>query len=229
MKKTKINPYLKYLLKENIGYVGVFIGLIVATILLLGLTVGKLAENKSTIEKLEKETGELQDKQNLIIATTTSNANTLDEDVRIVQQLIPDFEDYFSVLYTLDQLSKKTGFIINSYTVNVGKADSDKLQVVVSGIGSPDSFLNFLKEYNVGGGRLITTEKIELNADDSNSFKLNLTFYNKKVTSKNEKALDYQKALRDFQKIKNKVSFNFQPEATQSATDSSYPIESNPF
>lgn len=229
MKKTKVNPYLKYLFKENLGYIGVLVGLIIATVLLAGLLAGKLSENQASIEKLEKEADELQDKQNLIIATTSQSTNTLNEDIKIMQRLIPDIEDYFSILYTLDQLSQKTGFIINSYTISVGKSSSNKLQVVVSGVGSPDSFLKFLQEYNLGGGRLITTEKIELNTEDSKSFKLNLTFYNKKVTNQNEKALNYKKALEDFQKIRSKVNFELQPETEQEASESSYPIKTNPF
>ncbi len=229
MKKTRINPYLKHLFKENLGYFGVLTGLILTTIVLFTVLSGKLSENQTSIEKLEKETNELQDKQNLIVAITSESTNTLDEDVKIMQSLIPDFEDYFSILYTLDQLSQKTGFVINSYSINLGESSLNKLQVVVSGVGSPDSFLKFLQEYNVGGGRLITTEKIELNSDESESFKLNLTFYNKKVTNQAEKALNYKNSLENFQKLKSKVSFEIQPAVETEASDSSYPVKNNPF
>ena len=117
--------------------------------------------------------------------------------------------------------------MINSYTINLGEPSVDKLSVVVSGVGSPDSFLNFLKEYNVGGGRLITTEKIELNSKESEAFKLNLTFYSKKVSGIEEENLNYRRALNEFQKIKDKVSINVAP--IQDLSQESYPTKSNPF
>lgn len=229
MKKTKINPYLKHLFKENLGYIGVLAGLLILTVILAFVLSGKITENSAQIKKLEKEVVELQDKQNLLTTTASEGTTNLEEDIRIIQALIPDAEDYFSILYALDQLSQKTGFLINSYTINLTQSTKDKLSVVVTGVGDADSFLRFLQEYNFGGGRLITTEKIELGSDQSEAFKLNLTFYNRKVVGQNTKRLDYKRALENFKKIKSKVTFDFLPQSTPDTTGGSYPVESNPF
>ncbi len=227
MKKIRVNPYLKHLLRENLGYIAVLGALIVVTVVLLSLLLGKLSENQTAISELKKTTSDLQDKQSLLAAAASQNASSLNEDVKIMQSLIPDFEDYFSILYSLDKLSQKTGFLINSYTINLQKSSVDKLLVVVSGVGNPDSFLKFLKEYNLGGGRLITTEKIELDSKTSDSFKLNLTFYSKRVTAQDDKSLNYRTSLQNFQKLKSKVSFIVQPSASESA--GTYPTKTNPF
>ncbi|OGK18340.1 hypothetical protein A3G67_03545 [Candidatus Roizmanbacteria bacterium RIFCSPLOWO2_12_FULL_40_12] len=229
MKKTKkINPYLKHLLRENAGYIAVLVALFISTIVFFSFLNSKLSENQTQISTLENDIKELQDKQSLLAAATGQDAGSLDNDVKIMQNLIPDFEDYFSILYALDTLSQKTGFLVNSYTINLGSSSTDKLSVVVSGVGNPDSFLKFLNEYNFGGGRLITSEKIELETKESDAFKLNLTFYSKKVSATNEKSLNYRTALQEFQKLKSKVSFSLR-DSEVVATSESYPIKSNPF
>lgn len=227
MKKTKINPYLKHLLRENAGYIAVLITLLMVTIILIIFLAGKFSDNQKTVLTLEKDISELQDKQSLLEIATSQDPEALNEDVEIMRSLIPDTEDYFSILYSLDELSRKTGFLVSSYSINLSKSSKDKLSVIVSGIGSPDSFLNFLKEYNIGGGRLITSEKIELDSKESDSFKLNLTFYNKKIAGSSSQNLNYRAALQEFQKLKGKVNFVIRDENI--ATDESYPIKSNPF
>lgn len=227
MIKTKINPYLKYLLKENLGYIGLLIGLIAVSAIALYLLSMRISENQAMIDTRAKEVNDLQNKQQLIAAATNQNPQGLTEDVDILRSLIPDYEDYFSIVYALDELSQKTGFIISSYTINLASSSANKLSLVVSGVGNSDAFLKFLQDYNVGGGRLITTEKIELNAKDIDSFRLALNFYNKKVSDSADTNLNYAASLKQFDKIKDKVSFVLSPEPE--ATTEAYPTKQNPF
>lgn len=227
MKKVKINPYLQYLLKENLGYILLLVGLVLASVAAVYFLLGKLSENQLVIEEGRKEVAELENKQQLIAAATSQNPKRLSEDVRILQGLIPDSEDYFSIVYALDELSKKTGFVINEYTINLAKSSSTKLSIIVAGVGDAETFIKFLKDYNVGGGRLITAEQIELNAKDVDTFKLTLNFYTKKVSEAESANLNYNKALSDFDKIKDKVTFLISPEDVSS--DEAYPVKSNPF
>lgn len=227
MIKTKINPYLKYLLKENLGYIGLLVGLIIVSIIAVYFLSIRISENQVIIDARAKEVKELQNKQNLIAAATSQNPQGLTEDVDILKNLIPDTEDYFSIVYALDELSQKTGFIISSYTINLASSSTNKLSLIVSGVGNSDAFLKFLQDYNLGGGRLITTEKIELNAKDVETFRLALNFYNKKVSEGADTNLNYAASLKQFAKIKDKVSFALSP--LSEATSEAYPTKQNPF
>ena len=116
-----------------------------------------------------------------LMNSAVPQSEKLDEDVKFLNTLIPDVEDYFSVIYALEQLSKKTNFVITSYSVNVKASTTDKLRINVTGVGDSESLIHFLKDYNFDGGRLITSDKVQLDPNFSGSIIINLTFYNKKT------------------------------------------------
>ena len=144
--------------------------------------------------------------------------------------LIPNIEDYFSIIYALEKLSLNSNFIINSYTVSIGKSTSQKLKLSVTGMGDSESFINFLKNYNFAGGRLITSDKIQLDPNFVGSIKIDLTFYTKKVTAnQNLESNPDEKVFNELETLKNKVNFAFDVDTASSAPDFNYPRKSNPF
>jgi hypothetical protein len=228
--KTKIKPFIKRLLKENIYYIvgNVFIFILIIITIKTGFT--EIANYKRKITALEAENIELMNKVTLM-NSAVPQSEKLDEDVKFLNTLIPDVEDYFSVIYALEQLSKKTNFVITSYSVNVKASTTDKLRINVTGVGDSQSLINFLKDYNFAGGRLITSDKVQLDPNFSGSIIINLTFYNKKTTAANKLEMSVKSSTyKELEDLKNKVNFSF--DSNEVASESSaldYPKKSNPF
>jgi len=183
----------------------------------------------SKINTLKKELSQLQNKITLM-NTTIPSSDKLDEDLNFLNTLIPNVEDYFSIIYTLENLSKKSQFLITSYTVNVGNSTNEKLLLEATGTGDSQSFINFLKDYNFAGGRLITSDKIQLDPNFFGSIKINLTFYVKSVSINKDLGLvsDY-KFFQELEALKTKVNFSFEKNETTSNPDFDYPKKTNPF
>lgn len=228
--KTKIKPFIKRLLKENIYYIvgNIFIFILIIIAIKTGFT--EMANYKRKIAALETENIELMNKVTLM-NSAVPQSEKLDEDVKFLNTLIPDVEDYFSVIYALEQLSKKTNFIITSYSVNVKASTTDKLRINVTGVGDSQSLINFLKDYNFSGGRLITSDKVQLDPNFSGSIIINLTFYNKKTTAANKLETSVKSSTyKELEDLKNKVNFSFESNDIASASSTlDYPKKSNPF
>lgn len=224
--KLKIKPYLFRLIKENILYIVSLFFLLILIITTIKLSLDKINLGKSRINILKTDIDQL-DKKVKLYQESIPSTDKLDEDIKLLNRLIPNVEDYFSVIYALDKLSEKTGFLIINYSVNVKKSTSDKLRLTVNGIGNSEEFLRFLEEYQFSGGRLITSDKIELNPEMSGVIKLNLTFYNKAVKPGNEEiTMKDSKIFDKLESIKEKVSFHFNKEER---IDLDYPKKNNLF
>lgn len=227
--KIKIRPYYWILLKENILYLVSIILLSSLSIFFLIKNLPQLAQLQEEVSNLTQEVNQLKIKLKLIDSLVADHSNiNLDEDIKFINTLIPSEEDYFSILYALEQLSSKTGFFITSYTVDMKKSNVNKLRLTVKGTGNVDTFMNFLKEYNFGGGRLITSDKIELSQDLTGEININLTFYNKNVAHEqgaiSKKTIQSLSAIKE---LKNKVQFSFQESSPETNFD--YPRKTNPF
>jgi hypothetical protein len=232
--RIKIRPYLKFLLIENTIYIVLAFILIIAILFIPSYFLNKFSANQEEISQLEEELKQMQSKKNALIFLSSSKSQNLDEYYNLMTSLIPESENYFSILYTLENLSRLTNFNITSYTINLAKSNENKLSVDVSGVGEQEDFLNFLNQYNVAGGRLITAEKINLGKDNTSGLTLSLNFYNKKSSLFQSTKEDYQKTLVKLNDIRDKVKFTFKnQEITQSnnvdETTESYPIKTNPF
>lgn len=227
--KIKIKPFALRLLKENLIYLIAFVLLVFILILFLINHYPKFEQNQQKIKTLTQQIKELQDELSLI-NSLSNNPTELDEDIKFIKTLIPGEEDYFSIIYALEQLSLKTGFIITSYTVNIKDSNNDKLSLLVTGMGDKETFLNFLKNYNFGGGRLITSDKIELSQEAAESIKINLTFYNKDVSNEKMPMIDKRGMfLTQLRALKDKVQFSFKESSSPAEVDYNYQRKSNPF
>lgn len=227
--KNKIKPFIRHLIRENIFYIigNVFIFALIIIVIRIGLT-----ENSSYNEKiktLKTELGQLQNKITLMQTTIPSSAK-LDEDLNFLNALIPNIQDYFSIIYALEKLSQKSGFVITEYSVNVGDSTSERLKLEVTGSGDSQSFINFLKNYNFSGDRLITSDKIKLDPNFFGSIKIDLTFYAKSVeTDKNLELIPDYKFFQELETLKSKVNFSFDSNTVINNPDFDYPKKSNPF
>ncbi len=226
--KNKIKPFIRRLIRENIFYIigNIFIFILIILTIKIGFTEN-LNYNKK-ITTLKSELNQLQNKE-ILMNTTVPSSTKLDEDLKLLNTLIPDIEDYFSIIYALEKLSQKSNFIITSYNVNVRNSTSEKLKLEVTGSGDSQSFINFLKDYNFGGGRLITSNKIKLDPNFFGSIKIDLTFYAKSVLTGKNLVLPDDKVFEELEALKSKVNFSFDSNIASDSSNLDYPKKSNPF
>jgi hypothetical protein len=146
---------------------------------------------------------------------------------KFLSLLIPDSEDYFSIIVALERLSLQTHFIIVTYTINLKDSTSLKLSLTINGQGDPDAFLSFLKEYNFSGARLITIDKISYSSQEQKGIELLANFYTAKTGS-----LEDVKPLSEEDKeliktINSKISVVFS--SPEEASTLQYSVKTNPF
>ncbi len=224
--KLKLNPFILYLLRANLAYLIILMILIATTITVPTYLVGKYFENRAKIAELEEKNIQTQIKQSVLAASQNADIRFIDEDLKILKSLIPDTENYFTIVYALEELSRQTNFVITSYTINLAGSSSEKTSLSVTGIGDQESFLKFLKNYNFSGGRLITAEKIEFNRDEFGGSTIALNFYSKRGSAQEDQNVDYQEVLKKISEIRPRVSIALQSE---DSTSISYPTKSSPF
>ena len=229
--KNKIKPFIKRLIKENIVYIigNFFIFFLIIITIKIGLS--EIHSYNSKINSLKLENRDLMSKLTLINSVIPTSEK-LDEDVKILNKLIPNVEDYFSIIYALDKLSTQTNFVINNYTVNVEASTLEKLKISVEGVGDSQSLINFLKNYNFFGGRLITSDKVQIDPNFSGSIKIDLTFYNKKTAFSDKLETAFNNATyKELEDLKTKVDFNLIDDSNiaTGASTIDYPKKSNPF
>ncbi|MBI5127123.1 hypothetical protein HZA76_01565 [Candidatus Roizmanbacteria bacterium] len=226
--KLKIKPYLLRLLRENAVYLFGLIFLFLLIIVIIKTGFDRIAATNSRIKTLNNDIGRLQSKA-AFFQNTLPSTEKLDEDVKLLNKLIPNIEDYFSIIYSLETLSQKTGFVITGYSVNIGKSSPNKLKLSVTGVGDTNSFMKFLDEYNFEGGRLITSDKIELNPQLTGSIRIDLTFYSKTTSTGVGEITQDKKTFQELEAIKEKVNFEFSEASPEGDFDLTYPRKTNPF
>lgn len=227
--KIKIKPYLWSLLKENKLYLAALILLLGLFFFILTVNFPQLVKTKEEINSLTQEVNNLKKRLDLVNSLAVKSTE-LEENINFINRLIPGEEDYFSIIYALEQLSSKTGFLITSYNIDLKNSNTNKLKLNITGIGDRSTFMKFLQEYNFGGGRLITADKIELDQQLTGGIKINLTFYNKKVVQ-DQTIIEnnVKKHLSEINDLKNKVQFTFKEATAEADFDYDYPRKTNPF
>ena len=227
--KPKISPYIQYLLTENIYYIAIAFILLISIFIVPSVIINTYSQNVEKINILEEELQEINSKKNALSFLSNTSTINIDEYYNIVSSLIPEAENYFTIIYALNNLADLTNFNITSYSLNLKESTKNKLSIEVTGIGNQSEFLNFLREYNLGGGRLITAEEITLNAEEFSGITLRLNFYNQKSSLFQSGNIDYKDALSKIDNLKNKIKFNFQSEVKKETAVEEYPTKTNPF
>lgn len=226
--KIRIDYHTKSLLKHNFP---IFLTLLVLLALLcvgFYLFVQTYQKNNSDTAALQREVADLNKKKELIDFKNEVIRDEIDLDRvnAIFTQLIPTKEDFFSIIIALEKLSQKTNFIITSYTIAVGDSTEGKLAIVIEGQGDPDIFLEFLKQYNFGSGRLITIDKIEFSQEAFTGSKIGINVYSGKGAGAKVLSEFTREERNLIQKVLGKVELELTSEEKVS-TD--YPTKNNPF
>lgn len=227
--KNKIKPFIQNLIKENILYIlgNIFIFFLLIITIIIGFS--EILDYNKKVAELRIELKQLENKITLL-NTVVPSSEKLEENLIFLNILIPNTEDYFSIIYSLEKLSQKSNFIISSYNVIVGQSTAEKLKLSVTGSGDNESFVEFLQNYNFGGGRLITSDKIRLDKDNVGSVQIDLTFYTKAVsTTRDLEIVPDEKIFKNLESLKNKVNFIVERNLSSETLDLDYPKKSNPF
>ena len=179
------------------------IALWVINLLLVGCCffgVSQLIASFQEYTQLETEVTQLQAKVDLVNENRKIDPFELDRLTVILSQLIPDSEDSFLVISTLERLSSQTGFSLERYTVNIPSSTDEKLSLTIDGSGDSESFLKLLSTYQYGGGRLVTNEELEFSPTNLRSVRLTLNFYHKRTAGNLEG--DKKITQKDFELIR---------------------------
>lgn len=227
--KLKISPYIKYLLKENVIYIVITFILLILILIVPSIVINTYSLNNEKIKSLEDELQEINSKKNALSFLSNTSSINIDEYYNIVSSLIPEAENYFTIIYTLNNLAELTNFNITSYSLNLKESTKNKLSIDVTGVGNQSEFLNFLREYNLGGGRLITAEEITLNSEEFSGITLKINFYNQKASLLQKGTINYKDVLTKIDNLKSKIKFNFQSETKEDPVIEDYPTKANPF
>ena len=225
MQNKVLDTYTIRLIKENILHILLLIFFTVLIAVYIPLQVISYFDTVKKNGTLRTEVEKLRLKRDVVITFSPTELNRL---VTTLNTLLPNKEDYFSILTTLENLSQKTGFSITSYTMSIAKKQNDVVQLSIVGEGSSQASLDFMYKYNSQGGRLVTIDKIEY-SPNNNKVSLVLHFYSreyKKSDTKNITGLDKNT-------IKRLEGMSVNPQTETTSTDSglpiNYPAKVNPF
>jgi len=228
--KLKIDYYFFKLAKENLIYL-IFFGVLVLIFVFFSLNfVKKTTQTNSNITKISQEVENMKKRSQLVAykQEIVNEGIDFEKTNKLFTKLIPNEEDYFSVIAALEKISVETNFLIINYSINLKSSTKDKLSLTVEGKGDQDAFFNFLKDYRYIGGRLITVDKIDYRTTGFTQVKLIVNFYSGKTTqqtsSTNSKLTEDEKKLIKTIQKKVKLELKF-----EEASSSSYPVKSNPF
>lgn len=222
-----MDRYMVQLFKKNINYILVVVFLIFLNIYIFAFQFSNYYVQKNEIEQKKETLKKVISQREIVSRYDKKDIKKLYE---VISLLVPDQEDYFSIISALENLSKWTGMEILSYAVNFGSSTSEKLVLKIEAKGDILSFQKFLEEYHFKGGRLITMDKIEYTNQDFRST-LDLNFYTRKVdikTDEDVKAIDPE-TLRLFKEISNTLLEDNRQIEEQSSVDVEYETKENPF
>ncbi len=225
-----LDKYTLRLIKDNALYLLAYILIPLVFIFSVLFFYNQYTKNAASINSLNSDNKGLKTKIDFIqykgtLITSGMDINHLNQ---VFSQLVPDREDYFSILIGLSNLSTQSNFLITNYTVNIDRALPNRISISVEGQGDSTTFLNFLRNYNFGSGRLITIGKIEYSVETLSGSKIIVNFYSGKAETVPEDQIVFspkdQQLLAD---IATKVQI--QLAAPSEASQAAYPTKALPF
>ena len=232
MVNTKLFYYKKLVIENIVYIIALFLYLLILAY--LGLIYSRQYwQTTQKIRILKREVAFLKNKKSIIDNYRLSKKHELDQFDALLMRLIPNKENFFSVIQSLEKLSRETGFQIIGYKVNFSQPQKESFSITVSGQGDKDKFMTFLKEYNFSGERLITIDKISFSETGSSQYEANLTFYSAPARINIRQGLKpiSKKDYQFLKTLKNKLSFELTT-PTNSKTNNlnkTYPTNPNPF
>ncbi len=205
----------------------VIVAAVIFLFLILSLKNYQIVQEE--ISTVSAETEKLKTRVDTLKKGKTLVENEIDEINQLFSILIPDSEDFFSIIYALEKISQETGFAIEEYSLGFG-TNAEKTPITINGTGDIDSFMNFLKSYQFAGGRFATSESINFSNAKFSSTQVVLNFYSKKVSVDTETApIITDKDTNFIKKIKAKIKIKFKDKTNEVPLKEDYDTKTNPF
>lgn len=228
-----IFPIRLYRIKRILGDQRAFFISLILMIMLFGIvTLFYIQFNTQLkeVELMKNETVMLKNRFDTLKYNKTLTEDQVKVYNKLLASLVPETEDYFSIIYAIEEISKASQFVITDYTIDVAKKNQERLTLSVEGQGDTDAFLAFLQEYQFAGGRLATIDKIQYGGLNVGRTRIALNFYSKRFTFNESVQVPQfnREELDKLDAIKAKVKFQFSSAGDQS-TDTRYESKKNPF
>lgn len=190
---------------------------------------GRFNEQKKEVDLMNSEVVLLKNRYDTLKYNKSLTEDQIKDYNKLLAQLVPETEDFFSIIYALEEISKVSNFLITDYTIDVSNTDSERLTLTAQGKGNSEDFLAFLQEYQFAGGRLATSDKIQYGGALEGSTRIALNFYSKRYTIKESVQVPklFREELATLETIKQKVKFQIGSVGDTISTD--YQIKNNPF
>lgn len=197
-------------------------------LILCMISISSYTKAKEQMKQTEQEVIELRNQVDIYKRNKELVQSDLDIYNDLLLSIIPNKEDYFTIILSLEKLSIDTGFKIDKYVILLSQSNANKLALSVEGTGDPISFLKFLQQYQFEGGRLITNEKMEFSTANVGQTKLSLNFYNKPLTQTEQKIQPIKaKDINVIKDIQQKVAIQYT--GTTDEENIQYETKQNPF
>ena len=206
------------------------IGVFILLFIIVFIFYARFNEQNKEVNLMTGEVQMLKNRFDTLKYNQSLTEDQIKEYNKLLASLVPETEDYFSIIYALEQISLESQFTITDYTIDVSKTSKERLTIIAEGKGNPESFLTFLQDYQFAGGRLATSDKIQYGGLNSENTKVVLNFYSKQFTF-NESLQVQQLSKEEIAKlnaIKKKIKFQFSSSGYQSVS-TEYPSKKNPF
>jgi hypothetical protein len=206
------------------------LGVFVLLFFIVLIIYAKFNSQKKEVDLMSNEVVMLKNRYDTLKYNKSLTEDQIKEYNKLLASLVPETEDYFSIIYAIEEISKESHFSITDYTIDVSSTTKEKLTLSVAGQGDTDAFLSFLQEYQYAGGRLATIDKIQYGGITAGNTRIALNFYSKRFTF-NESVQVPQLNKEEIEKleaIRKKVKFQFSSSGYQSIkTD--YRMKNDPF
>ena len=190
---------------------------------------GRFNEQKKEVDLMNSEVVLLKNRYDTLKYNKSLTEDQIKEYNKLLAQLVPETEDFFSIIYALEEISKVSHFLITDYTIDVNNTNSERLTLTAQGKGNSEDFLAFLQEYQFAGGRLATSDNIQYGGSLEGSTRITLNFYSKRYTIKESVQVPklFKEELATLETIKQKVKF--QIGSVGDTTNTDYQVKNNPF
>jgi hypothetical protein len=198
--------------------------------LIVFVVYAKFNTQKKEVDLMSGEVLMLKNRYDTLRYNKLITEDQIKEYNKLLASLVPETEDYFSIIYAIEEMSKASQFHITDYTIDVNATNTERLTLNVEGKGDTDAFLSFLQQYQYVGGRLVTIDKIQYGGLSASATRIGLNFYSKRFTF-NETVQVQQftkEEIAKLESIKDKVKFQFSSSGYQNI-DTSYEAKKNPF
>lgn len=150
---------------------------ILVDVAIAGIIAFVVWKSIGAFQELETRTLELDAHRSQALLIRNNRAlleGKIDDYNKLLLELIPSEETYFSVIATLERLAANTGVSIASYSINLQDTSEDKMTLSLAIFADEAGRDRFIRDYRYASGRLLISDSFDLSLNES-SFTFSIT------------------------------------------------------